>query len=101
MKKKTKALKEIKKILKNLKPELEKRYKIKEIGIFGSWIKGKQREKSDIDLLVDFYEKPDLLTFIEIENFLSKKLERKGDLVLKSELKPYIEKIILTETIYL
>ncbi|MFN3996147.1 MAG: nucleotidyltransferase family protein [bacterium] len=101
MKKRIETLEEIKEILKNLKPELEKKYKIKEIGIFGSWVKGNQKKKSDIDILVDFYEKPDLFTFIEIENFLSKKLKRRVDLVLKTALKPYIGKIILKETIYL
>ncbi|MCM8809817.1 MAG: nucleotidyltransferase family protein [Candidatus Omnitrophica bacterium] len=101
MNKKVKTLEEIKTILKKLKPELEQRYKVKEIGIFGSWVKGKQKKRSDIDILIDFYEKPDLLTYIEIENFLSRKLKRKVDLVLKSALKPYIGKIILKETLYL
>ncbi len=84
MSKKVETLEEIKSILKKLKPELEQKYKIKEIGIFGSWVKEKQKKKSNIDILVDFYKKPDLFTFIEIEDFLSRKLKRKVDLVLKS-----------------
>ncbi len=101
MRRSVRTLEEIKTILRDLKPELEQKYKIKEIGIFGSWVKGEQKKRSDIDILIDFYEKPDLLTFIEIENFLSRKLRRKVDLVLKSALKPYLGKIILKETIYL
>ncbi len=95
------TIKEIKKILASYKPELQKRYKVKEIGIFGSYIKGKQRKNSDLDILIDFYEKPDLFTFVEIENFLSEKLKVKVDLVMKSALKPHIGEIILQEVIYI
>lgn len=91
----------IKKKLVELKPLLKEKYKIKEIGIFGSYIKGKQKKRSDLDILVEFEEVPDLFTFIEIEDFLSRKLKIKVDLVMKSALKPYIGKIILKETIYI
>ncbi|MEM5793590.1 MAG: nucleotidyltransferase family protein, partial [Candidatus Aenigmatarchaeota archaeon] len=96
-----KTLEEIKTILEKLKPELKQKYKIKEIGVFGSYVKGEQRKKSDLDILVEFYEKPDLFTYIEIEDFLSKKLKVKVDLVMKSALKPYIGKIILEEVEYI
>ncbi len=96
-----KTFEEVKKKLIELKPLLKEKYKIKEIGIFGSFVKGKQKKKSDIDILVEFEEKPDLFTFIEIEDFLSKELKIKVDLVLKSALKPYIGKIILNEAIYI
>jgi len=98
---KTKTIEEVKEVLARYKPELQKRYKVKEIGIFGSYVKGKQRKSSDLDILIDFYEKPDLFTFVEIENFLSEKLKVKVDLVMKSALKPYIGKIILREVIYI
>jgi len=96
-----KTIEEVKKILARYKPELQKRYKVKEIGIFGSYVKGKQRKSSDLDILIDFHEKPDLFTFVEIENSLSEKLKMKVDLVMKSALKPYIGKIILREVIYI
>ncbi len=103
MKRKVKTLEEIKEIIKNIKPELEQKYKIKEIGIFGSWVRGQQTKRSDIDILVDFYEdaKISFFDFIEIEIYLSKKLGRKVDLVEKSSLKPYIGRHILKEVIYL
>lgn len=96
-----KTLEEIKEILKKIKPELEEKYKVKEIGIFGSYVRGEQRKRSDIDILIDFYEVPTLFTFVEIENYLTKKLNKKVDLVMKSALKPYIGKIILEEVVYL
>jgi len=103
MNKKAKTLKEIKTILENLKPELVKKYKIKEIGVFGSWVRGEQKKNSDIDILVEFEENAgiSLFDFIEIEDYLRKKVGIKVDLVEKKALKPYIGKNILREVIYL
>jgi predicted nucleotidyltransferase len=94
-------LEDIKKKLVEIKPILQEKYKEKEIGIFGSYVKGRQRKSSDIDILVDFEEVPDLFSFVEIEEFISKKLGIKVDLVMKSALKPYIGKIILHEVEYI
>lgn len=96
-----KTLEEIKTLLKELKPELEEKYKVKEIGIFGSYVRGEQRKGSDIDILVEFYEVPSFLKFIKLENYLSESLGLKVDLVRKKSLKPFIGKIILKEVIYI
>ncbi len=56
--------------LESLKPELQRRYKVREIGIFGSWVRGGQHEKSDIDVLVDFEEGPDLFDWIGLALYL-------------------------------
>jgi len=92
---------QLKQKLFELKPILEEKYKVKEIGIFGSYVRGEQTKNSDLDILVDFYEVPDLFTFVELNNLLSKALKIRVDLVMKSALKPYIGKIILQEAIYL
>ena len=98
-----KKIEEIKKKLIELKPFLKEKYKIKEIGIFGSYIKGKQKKKSDLDILIDFEDDAEigLIEFVRIENYLSDKLGVKVDLVMKKTLKPYIGKIILEEVVYL
>jgi len=96
-----KKIEEIKKTLIKLKPFLKEKYKVKEIGIFGSYVKNKQKKRSDLDILVEFEEVPSLIEFIEMENFLSDKLKIKVDLVMKKALKPNIGKAILKEVIYL
>ena len=96
-----KKIEEIKETLIKLKPFLKEKYKVKEIGIFGSYVKNKQKEGSDLDILVEFEEVPSLIEFIEMENFLSDKLKIKVDLVIKKALKPHIGKVILKEVIYL
>ena len=92
-------LNQIKKTLGNQKKYLEEKYKIKEIGIFGSYIRDEQKKKSDVDILVEFEDAPGLLTFLEIENYLSEILNAKVDLVMKDALKPVIGRSILKEVI--
>ena len=78
---------------------LVERYKVKSLGIFGSYVHGRQREKSDLDILVEFFEPPGLLKFIEMEYYLSDLLGVKVDLVMKDALKPAIGSRILDEVI--
>ena len=67
------SLNEIMEILKDHEKFLRERYGVKEIGIFGSYLRGEARKESDLDVLVEF--KPEvkisLLEFVELENYLS------------------------------
>jgi uncharacterized protein len=94
-----KTLEEIKHSLVMNKEDFQRQYKIKEIGIFGSYAKGKQRKKSDVDILVEFEESAtlSLLDFIRLENELGEVLGVKVDLVEKQTLKPRIGKHVLAE----
>ena len=96
-------LEDIKKILKQSKEELRKKYGVVEIGIFGSYVRSEQYKNSDLDILVEFEPDPkiDLINFIELENYMSELLGIKVDLVIKSVLKPRIGRQILKETVYL
>ena len=96
-----KKLNEIREILKQQKEFLKKKYKIKEIGIFGSYVRGEQTYTSDVDILVEFEEVPSLLKFVELENYLSDVLGVKVDLVEKKALKPRMGKHILQEIVIL
>ncbi len=82
-------------------PELEQRYHVKSLGVFGSWIRGEQRKGSDLDLLVEFDEPPGLFGFVELEEHLSSLLGVKVDLVTKNALKPRIGRRILEEVVIL
>jgi predicted nucleotidyltransferase len=89
-----------KKTLELLKPDLKERFKVKTIGFFGSYVRGEQKNTSDLDILVDFYETISLFRFIELEDFLSQQLGVKVDLVMRDALKPRIKDSILNEAIY-
>jgi len=92
---------EIKKKLSEHKKEMSEKYKIREIGVFGSFVRNEQNIKSDIDILVEFEVTPTLLKFISLENYLSDLLGIKVDLVMKKALKPTIGKTILEEVIFI
>jgi len=92
-----KTKEEILKILKSKKGFLKKKYKVKNIALFGSYVRGENRPTSDIDILVEFYEPISLLKFIELENYLSGILGTKVDLVVKSALKKNVRKQVLQE----
>jgi uncharacterized protein len=96
-----KSLEEVKQWLLQNKSILQERYKIRELGIFGSYIRQEQTEESDLDMLVEFSETPSLLKFVNLENYLSDNLEIKVDLVHKSGLKPRLGERILAEVVYL
>lgn len=96
-----KRLPEIKRALKEHKPLLEKRFKVKEIGIFGSYLRGRQRETSDLDLLVEFSEPIGLFDFLRLEDLLAKRIGVKVDLVMKDALKPRIKEKVIKEALYM
>ncbi|MBF0236679.1 MAG: nucleotidyltransferase family protein [SAR324 cluster bacterium] len=95
------SLDEIKQNLSNQKSILQNKYKIKSLGIFGSYVRGEQNSESDLDLLIDYDEPPSLFTLIEIENQLSKLLGIKVDLVTQKGIKPQLKNFILEEVVYL
>jgi len=81
------------------KEELRRKYKVKSLGLFGSYIRGEQQQSSDIDILVEFYENPGLIDFIALEYHLSELTGIKVDLVMKEALKPRIGERILREVV--
>ena len=95
-----KKIEEIRKKLVQYKSELENEFHVKEIGIFGSYVRGEEKKGSDLDILVEFKTAPSLFRFIELEHYLKKILKVKVDLVMKDALKPVIGERIMKEVIY-
>jgi predicted nucleotidyltransferase len=59
--KKSKDVAYLSKIIRHHLPKLTRKYNISYLGIFGSYIRGEQKEDSDLDILVEFSKEPDLL----------------------------------------
>jgi len=88
----------------NVPPQLRKRgleeklakiceeHDIVYMGLFGSFVRGKQKNRSDVDVAIEFdKDKPkSLLDLVHVENELSKIFERKVDLGIFSSINPYI-----------
>jgi uncharacterized protein len=77
-------------------------YHIDKIGLFGSYARGEQSNKSDLDLIVEFEENtPDLYELkIQIKEFFKKQLGLEVDICREKYIKPRIKKAILKEAIY-
>jgi hypothetical protein len=95
-----KSLDEIKEIIDIHKNELRKEYGLKEIGVFGSYVRGAQRADSDLDILIEFEKPVGFVKFLRLENRLSDLLGVRVEMVTKKALKPFIGKRILQEVIY-
>ncbi|OHE58264.1 MAG: nucleotidyltransferase [Thermodesulfovibrio sp. RBG_19FT_COMBO_42_12] len=96
-----KTVEEIKEILKEHKEEVSRKYKVSEIGIFGSFVRGEQKKRSDLDILVEYEEIPDLLEFVNLERYLQRLLRKKVDLVRKEAIRPELKDRILKEVVYI
>ncbi len=92
--------KEVSSILLYHRKEIEK-FGVKRIGIFGSFIKGRQNKESDVDLLVEFTRgKKNFKNFIYLAFFLEDLLHRKVELVTPESLSRYLKPNILKEIEY-
>ena len=65
--------------------------------IFGSYARGQQNEKSDVDILIELPEGLSLFDFIEIQQNLEAALRKKVDLVEYKAIKPLLKKYILKD----
>ena len=86
-------------LLRQYKPVLQERYKVRSLGIFGSYVRSEQKKGSDLDILVEFNEVPSFIQFLQLEHYLSDLLGVSVDLVMKDALKPAIGKRILSEVV--
>jgi len=82
-----------------LKSEISQEYHISSLALFGSVARGEQTPDSDVDLLVDFSDTPDLLRFIELEEKIKAVLGRDVDLVPRRKLRTELFEQIENEKI--
>ena len=95
-----KTIKELKRVLEKHRQELESKFKVSEIGIFGSYVRETQTKISDVDILVKIDDSISLLDLVKIENYLTSLLGVKVDLIPKEDLRQELRERILKETIY-
>ncbi len=91
------TLAEIKNQLGILKPKLATEFAVEQIGVFGSFARNEQNEKSDIDILIAF-SRPVGYEFFRLARFLEKQLGRKIDLATPAMLKETMKDAVLSET---
>ena len=82
-----------------LKPQMAARYKVKEIALFGSFVRREQSGASDVDVLVDFQEGADLFDLVGLGLFLEEELQREVDVVPKRALRAELRETVLREVV--
>ncbi|WP_096703905.1 nucleotidyltransferase family protein [Magnetospirillum sp. 15-1] len=87
--------------LRALLPDLRCRYPIRSIGVFGSYVRGEQREGSDLDVLVELGDGMDLIAFAGLQIELSDALGLSVELVEREALRPRLAAHVLAEVMLL
>lgn len=87
--------------IESLKGQVSQKYKAEIKGIFGSYARGDQTSRSDIDVLVEFHQGADLFDFVGLSQFLEQRLNCKVDVVPLSSLRKEIKDYVLREAVFL
>lgn len=87
--------------LKEVSDEARQRYKAQIKGIFGSFVRGEEGVKSDIDVLVEFEEGANLLHLVGLSLFLEEKLGLPVDVVPYDSIREELKENILREAVYI
>jgi predicted nucleotidyltransferase len=92
-------IEDIKSVLASHKQEISERFKVRELGIFGSYVRGEQGPRSDVDVLVEFSQPVGFFHFLDLEDYLESLIGLKVDLVTKKALKPRMGANIVRELV--
>lgn len=91
----------INEILRRTKNYLQLQFHVKQIGLFGSYLRNEQHEKSDVDILVEFEKgHKDFFNYLRLKSYLEEILGASVDLVMKEAVKPKLKDTILGHVNY-
>jgi hypothetical protein len=93
------SLEDVKRQLQELKPTLRKQFNEETIDIFGSFARGEQTAKSDLDILVTYSGTVSLFTIYDLKQYLKRKLRIKVDVISKQFLNKHIKDQVLKEAV--
>ena len=94
-------IQEIKRLIEKHFADIKKTFSIKEIGLFGSYVKGEEKPESDVDILVVFDGgHKDFFNYMRLKYYLEGIIGKKVDLVIKEAVKPRLQEKIFKEVVY-
>lgn len=82
-----------------IRPQLNERFTVTRIGVFGSCVRGEDTPKSDVDILVDLAD-PTFDHYMDLKFLLEDLLQRPVDLLLADAVKPRLKPVIEREIVY-
>jgi predicted nucleotidyltransferase len=95
------SLEEIKGLIEQYRPELKRQFHVEKIGVFGSYARGDEKKKSDVDFLVTFDEDISLFDHVDLTLYLKDLMGRKVDVIQHDNLRPELREYVLKDLIYL
>lgn len=94
-----KSVEELRTTIRRHQEFLAERYGVRVTGIFGSYVRGEQRERSDVDLLADITRPISLFELVGAEIYLSETLGVKVDLVPARNVREELRESIFAEAV--
>jgi predicted nucleotidyltransferase len=93
---------EILQFLSQEKDQLEAKFRVSKIGLFGSYARGEETEESDIDIILEFLPQTENLSEIKfsLKELIAKEFGKNVDICREKYLKPYYRNQILKSAIY-
>jgi len=84
------------------KPQLESRFRVSKIGLFGSYARSEETDESDIDIILEFLPQTENLFDIKlsIKEMMEREFGKRVDICREKYLKPYFRNQILKSVIY-
>jgi uncharacterized protein len=79
--------------------EAIKRFSVRRLGLFGSYVRGEGKDSSDLDFVVDFENKT-FDNYMDLKFYLEDLFQCSVDLVIIDAIKPRLKQFILNETLY-
>ena len=99
--KKVQTIDELLTVLKACRQGLTERFGVMDLAVFGSYVKGKQSKRSDIDLLVELDKSHKTFdNYMELKFFLSRAVGGKVDLVLKDSMREELKARVFSEAVH-
>ena len=86
--------------LRSLKDDLQKKYGIEEMALFGSYARGEANEDSDVDIAIMSTKNKNYFTLISAMHYIEEKLQKSVDIGYMDSIRPFVKKRIKDDLIY-
>ena len=98
---KVSSFEEIRELINQHRPELKKQFYVDKIGVFGSYARGKQKKRSDVDFLVTFNKTISYFDLAGLKIYIEEITGLKSDVVPFHNLRPEFRENVYKEVIYI
>jgi hypothetical protein len=95
------SLEEIKGLIEQHKPELKRQFHVDRIGVFGSYARGDQKKRSDVDFLVSFNKTINYIELAGLKIYVEEITGLKADVVPIHNLRAEFRESVYKEVIYI